>query len=322
MIGYIVIVPGSQKGGAMHSGSSNATETAGKTCIYCGEDCSNRPRVRDRQGRYACHACVKAASRQWESHCALSHEVNPEILLAPEPELPPEVVRVDCPICLREIRPPETRCERCNYDSQTGLTPETLVGLRELGPEALICVKCKYDLRGLKQMRCPECGEPIRPRASKVKKAGRFKDEATRQAYRAPLLMIGIAGTVYVLWAGALGGPLAIPAVLLYLAFQVITGVIVFFLCSVIAFGFDAPWHLTFLRLTGIYCVVNLASLAISVVVGGSIILNVVVLLVFIQMLMSFLELDLVQAIGLGFALFIFRVVLVVGLVAFGMTLI
>ncbi len=306
----------------MHNGSSNAAATAGKTCIYCGEDCSTRPRVRDQQGRYACQACVKAASLQWESQGALSDEVNPEILLAPEPELPPEVVRVDCPICLREIRPPETRCERCNYDSKVGLTPETLLGQRELGPEALICAKCKYDLRGLRQMRCPECGEAIRPRAKKGKKAGRFKDDATREAYRVPLLMIGIAGGIYVLWAGSLGGSLAVPAVLLYLAFQVITGMIVFFLCSLFAFGFDAPWHLTFLRLTGIYCVVNLASLAISEVVGGSIILNVVVLLVFIQMLMSFLELDLVQAIGLGFALFIFRMLLVIGLVAVGMALV
>ena len=103
------------------------------------------------------------------------------------------------------------------------------------------------------------------------------------------------------------------------LALQVITGVIAFFACSVVAFGFDAPWHLTILRLTGIYCVVNLASLATTAAFGPSILIYLVVLAVFIQMLMSFLDLDLVQAIGLGVVLFVFRIGLVVGLVLWGL---
>jgi len=304
---------------AMQPGNPNAAATGSKICIYCGQDCSDRPRVRDRDNRYACRACAVREAKKWESQGPLTDHIDASIVLAPEPELKAEVVRVDCPVCLREIRPPETRCERCNYDSKEGLTEHTLVGMHALGPEALVCAKCKYDLRGLRQMRCPECGEHIRPRAKKEKKAGRFRDEATREAYRTPLLMIGIAGGIYLLWAGADGGPQAVPLVLMGLAFQVITGVIVFFLCSLIAFGFDAPWHLTILRLTGIYCVVNLASLATTTVLGPSAIMYVVVLAVFIQMLMSFLDLDLVQAIGLGVVLFVFRMGLIIGLVLWGM---
>lgn len=303
----------------MPQGSSNAAVTGSKVCIYCGEDCSDRPRVRDRQNRYACRDCAATASKDWENQGPLTDHIDPAIVMAPEPKLKAEVVRVDCPVCMREIRPPETRCERCNYDSQVGLTEETLVGTRALGVEALICAKCKYNLRGLKVMRCPECGEHIRPRTRKEKKAGRFKDEATREAYRVPLLMISIAGGIYLLWAGGQGGAMTVPLVLMGLAFQVITGVIAFFLCSVVAFGFDAPWHLTILRLTGIYCVVNLASLATVTVLGPSAIMYVVVLAVFIQLLMSLLDLDLVQAICLGLVLLLLRMGLVIGLVLWGM---
>lgn len=33
---------------------------AGKICIVCGEDCADRPRIKDGRGRYACKACVEA----------------------------------------------------------------------------------------------------------------------------------------------------------------------------------------------------------------------------------------------------------------------
>ncbi len=29
-----------------------------KTCVHCKQDCSNRPRVRDAQGQYACKDCL------------------------------------------------------------------------------------------------------------------------------------------------------------------------------------------------------------------------------------------------------------------------
>ncbi|MBY0113301.1 MAG: hypothetical protein K2Y21_10795 [Phycisphaerales bacterium] len=35
-----------------------------KQCIICGEDCSNRARVKDADGRYACKSCAENATRQ------------------------------------------------------------------------------------------------------------------------------------------------------------------------------------------------------------------------------------------------------------------
>lgn len=41
----------------------STTPSAAKVCRICGEDCSNRPRVRDQFGRYYCRPCARRALR-------------------------------------------------------------------------------------------------------------------------------------------------------------------------------------------------------------------------------------------------------------------
>jgi len=41
-----------------------------KICGICAQDCSNRPRTRDDQGRYYCRACVERAKREHRSRVA------------------------------------------------------------------------------------------------------------------------------------------------------------------------------------------------------------------------------------------------------------
>lgn len=41
----------------------NTTPSTAKVCRICGEDCSNRPRVRDQFGRYYCRPCARRALR-------------------------------------------------------------------------------------------------------------------------------------------------------------------------------------------------------------------------------------------------------------------
>lgn len=303
----------------MNGNSAGESSVPAKVCIYCGQDCADRPRVRDRQGRYACRECALAASKPFSKPGSLAEDVDADILLAPEPELERPREKVHCPVCLREILPGETMCAGCNYDPAVGLTEETLVARKPLGKEGLVCVNCGYSLRGLKAMRCPECRQPVVHRAEKKSKAGGFRDETTRQAYVTPLMMLGIAGGAWLLWGAAAHGPAVAPFYLIFFAAQVITGVIAFFICSALIFGFDAPWHLTTLRLAGIYSVVNLANLAISELLGGSLILRLLLLLVFIQMLMSLLDLDLVDAIITGLVLFLLRIGLIALLIMWGM---
>ncbi|MHC4949257.1 MAG: hypothetical protein ACYTG1_13545 [Planctomycetota bacterium] len=80
--------------------------TSGKTCVYCGEDCADRPRIRDPKGRYSCQACLERVNR--------NREVR-ERAVAP------------CPGCgglrLRDV----IVCFRCGFDRRLGRRLETVV---------------------------------------------------------------------------------------------------------------------------------------------------------------------------------------------------
>lgn len=54
-----------------------------KTCVVCGADCSNKPRVKDRRGRYFCRPCYEAAVKKQKARKA--HAARPRAK-APPPE--------------------------------------------------------------------------------------------------------------------------------------------------------------------------------------------------------------------------------------------
>lgn len=66
------------------------SEIDSKTCIGCGVDCSDRPRVKDRYGRYLCRACYddRKAERARESNIPTTadHPIDPD---APTSAHPP-----------------------------------------------------------------------------------------------------------------------------------------------------------------------------------------------------------------------------------------
>lgn len=288
---------------------SNLESAAGvKICIYCGEDCSDRPRVRDRQNRYACIKCAQRASKKWDKQGPLAETPDPDIVFAVEPELPEEVVPVYCAVCLRQIVTGNNICVRCNYDPNVGLTEDTLVGRKSLGAEGLICAKCGYNLRGLKAMRCPECNEHIRPRTMSERKAGRFKDEATRDAYRTPMLMLGISMGVLLPWMAAVAGPTATVEFLIQFGLSVGMGLIGLYVCSLLWLGFDAPWHLNALRLGGIYAAMDLCQFVILQVFGGSLVLQLLLALIFLRVYAEMLDLTWIDVLGLWVVLMIINV--------------
>jgi hypothetical protein len=121
--------------------------TATKNCIVCGEDCAQRDRVKDRQGRYICKPCYdkakskKAAAREAEGKAAATGTANNgpatgttkngprrsfdlTVLqeLADQERTAPalDVVASICPSC----RQPRERwapiCPSCGYNMQTG----------------------------------------------------------------------------------------------------------------------------------------------------------------------------------------------------------
>lgn len=114
--------------------------TATKNCIVCGEDCSQRDRVKDRQGRYICKPCYEKAKQKKAAAAEAKKKAKPAAdagkngatpsfdlslfqELADQERTAPalDVVASICPHC----RKPRERwvpvCPECGYNIQTGM---------------------------------------------------------------------------------------------------------------------------------------------------------------------------------------------------------
>lgn len=108
-----------------------------KTCVFCGKDCANRPRVKDAQGRYACRDCAdaraKSPSRAPDVLDLVAHldaPSEPEIYAIEEPPpkpVRPPVVPADgirsmqaCPKCGKAILTDQKVCVDCGTDLRSG----------------------------------------------------------------------------------------------------------------------------------------------------------------------------------------------------------
>tara|TARA_E500000318_G_scaffold80251_1_gene75374 strand:- start:437 stop:1216 length:780 start_codon:yes stop_codon:yes gene_type:complete len=111
----------------------------GKRCIICGEDCTDRPRIKDGKGQYACRACVekkqagkKSATRDrpdaapkaapdaaraatgagMMEHWA-SRSAEGQIALG-------EIEQPKCPKCEHPMMPDAVVCMGCGFNTQSG----------------------------------------------------------------------------------------------------------------------------------------------------------------------------------------------------------
>ena len=108
------------------------TDQPGKVCVLCGEDCSQRPRVKDRRGRYYCRPCYDKAKEAVDARKALE-ETPPDPELRAEPEPEPELEPVPDPeawmVPLEGEAAPAVGCPACG---------------RRMDKGAVICTNCGY----------------------------------------------------------------------------------------------------------------------------------------------------------------------------------
>lgn len=124
-----------------------------KTCVICASDCSERPRIRNQRGQYACKACIDAKrgaqSQQTEPRIGqelLDEPVRPSgrspsrPASTPEPEIdlaaaitaaatheiavggddPAMRVMKDCPVCGSVVKDDQVICLVCGADIARG----------------------------------------------------------------------------------------------------------------------------------------------------------------------------------------------------------
>ena len=243
-----------------------------KICAICGEDCSDRPRVKDRTGRYYCKPCeAKAAVAAGVAAAAPAATTSATI---PTPDETYDLIEIDephvagekaCPVCMLKISADAVVCVHCGYDERKGIQSSTLVeGKRTAdGRVTLPCAKCGYDLTGLHAPVCPECGTIVGT-THRERIDSTVSREVARREYTKPIVMF-VAGTLATLGYYALiGRPLAVAPSLIVTAIALPVGMIVLWLCCLGWIGFNAPFHLNALRLVGMYAVVAFLLVATS----------------------------------------------------------
>lgn len=199
-----------------------------KVCVYCKQDCSNKPRLKDADGHYACKACAQkhagAASRSGsQPHAAPNpkretamsarhHRAQPPsseaaaldggeidlsaVLAASEHvEVQLQAMRL-CPTCETSNLPAAEVCRECGHNfisGRAGPTPEeraARASAKLVGiPARATCEKCNYSLQGLRTPICPECGHINPTDAAKVDHKDRSRESAKRY-WMKPVIMI------------------------------------------------------------------------------------------------------------------------------------
>lgn len=96
--------------------------------MICGQDCSNRPRIKDPKGRYYCKSCHEQASRRQQVADAApppdESELHPYVLAGldepPSSPAEPAGVAVTCPACGRSLPEGTHVCVTCGINIDTG----------------------------------------------------------------------------------------------------------------------------------------------------------------------------------------------------------
>jgi hypothetical protein len=114
-----------------------------KTCVVCGQDCTDRPRVKDNRGRYFCQPCFQKLEQKQKAAAppqavavaaaAKAPAAKPAARSAPAggPDLlsdlatmaaaaPAAEIERNCPACSKPLAPNAIFCTNCGYNIQTG----------------------------------------------------------------------------------------------------------------------------------------------------------------------------------------------------------
>ncbi len=227
-----------------------------KICVSCGEDCSTKPRTKDRSGRYLCRACYDAR----QSSVATA-EADPEPLAVDFG------VQRTCPNCGTVLAPDVVMCMSCGFNTKTGRAVSVMVAAEpvdEFVPRDRSikkCRQCGYDLAGIKTARCPECGlvnMPVTKREIEQKESRAIG----RREYTKPIIIFAVAFGIFLAFAASLGATRNFLEIsLIKYGVNVPLGMAVYFVCCMMWIGFDAPWRLTALRLLATYTVVDLVAI-------------------------------------------------------------
>lgn len=249
-----------------------------KICIRCGQDCAGRPRSRDSKGRYTCQPCIDAAmAKQRDAEFrkeAAAIAPLPAHLLDPDPDagkplpLAPEPVHAagPCPKCKAPMVEGAVLCTSCGYNREAGGRVKTITG----------------DTAGPRDKRQIE-----REMAAK----------AYRWEFIKPALMFCISFFIIAGILAANNEARLIPFALIVSLINVVIGLGVFWVCSLVYIDFEGPLALTALRLAGIFGVAEVAAIAAGALIPVPFVGWLIPTVIYLALLSQMLELEVGDAI-------------------------
>jgi len=327
-----------QDGGAAPGGGARR---AVRTCSVCRQDCSDRPRVKDAHGRYLCEEAYGAMKRARAAGVAITQDgllcaearalrsggaetldaaellgsgTRPvdesapialadddgapdlgslaELEAASGPSIGESQTGSSCPNCGGFMAVSAVICTSCGFNAQTGRAGKTLVSK-------------EADEGGKKSKRGKKRPEEMSDRELADWETSR---EVVRKAYLTPLVIFlicsGLAMTIYAAVGGAFGG-LNVLGLMIDFAITAPITIAAFYLCAVLFIGMDEPFGLVCIRMFAVLAATELAGAAgyalNAQMPGLGMILWLVPWFVYVATMVTLMEIDIVDALIVGF---------------------
>lgn len=219
---------------------------------------------------------------------------------------PPPVSRGlrECTACMRPIPADARVCVFCGHNPDDPMASS----------EGAKCRHCGYDLTGLKSARCPECGKLLTPRRRFAPSREDISREVARHEYMKPFLMIITCLPLLMLVDVLRYNPAAAVAALIGVAVLIPVATLVFLGCCLLWIGFDAPLHLTVLRIAGILSAVVLTS-ELASFIPIMFVPTAITVLVYVGLLSEMLDMDFTDAAIVAILTYFAGIVAAIGIV-------
>ncbi len=147
-----------------------------KVCIRCQEDCSNRPRVRDPQGRYVCKRCLQKAVDQKHGGPADAKPSRQRSTPKPAPVEQPMFEDVDTDFLASYQDQPEGMAMPAQQ--QSGPMRTCLNCKQPMPADGVVCMQCGYNAQTGRKMKTRTI-KTKQPKARKEKVSGGVADAQT-----------------------------------------------------------------------------------------------------------------------------------------------
>lgn len=292
------------------------TQKPNRICRICLSDCAGIPRIKDKRGRYYCLSCyeeVKAKQRDNEAPAnAAGSSMNDSTLAETCADIPAldesssgssvmsqifEDTDKPCPGC-GVLSPVGTvTCIECGYNWQTG-------------------VKIEYEL--LTKSTSYEF-EDVEVSIESQQKDLAVRRIINRMEYAVPTMIILVSAGLTCLIKIPQSGLAAGVAYLISLLAMVIIGGLIFSLFVILWIGRDEPYSLIFLKLAGIYALVDVSGYFLLMIpiqgAGWAMIVHLVSLGLYIELFRRYLRLILLDAVIMSVLSMIFKLVLSISVV-------